>query len=93
MFFKLLRAAPHGGNVGIAACGAHAGHPFGETAVVAAQGAVNFVKHPKRTAMRAFTFPAAICAMQHGRIAAPVEQQHALLALGHTLLNGGHQRR
>ena len=93
MFFKLLGAAPHGRNVGIATSWACTGHTLGKAAVVAAQGAINFVKHPKRTAMRAFTFPAAICAMQYGCITPSVEQQHALLALGHTLLNGGHQGR
>ena len=91
MFFKLLRAAPHGRNVGIATCGARAGHALCEAAVVAAQSAINFVKHPKRTAMRTFTFPTAIGAMQNGGITSSVEQQHALLALGHTLLNSSHQ--
>ena len=91
MFFELFCASPHGRNVDIAASGASAGHTLREAAVVAAQGAIYFVKHPKRTAMRAFTFPVAIWAVQHGGITAPVEQQHALLTLCHPFLNGSHQ--
>ena len=60
--------------------------------MVAAQGAVDFVENTKRTAVPAFAFPATVGAVQHRRVAAAVEQQHALLALGHARLDGLHQR-
>ena len=93
MFFQLFGTAPHGGNVGIATSRAGAWHALGHAAMVTSQGAVNFVKHAVGTAMCTFAFPIAISAVQHRCITAPVQQQHALLTLGHALLNGRDQRR
>ena len=72
MLFKPLSAPAHGRNVGIAAGRAGARHRLGETAVVAAQSPVDFVKHAVGAAVRAFAFPIAVPAVQHGGIAAPV---------------------
>ena len=72
VLFKPLGAAAHRGDVHVPARRAGARHALGEAAVVAAQRAVYFVKHPVRAAMRAFAFPAAVVACQHGCVAAPV---------------------
>ena len=80
VFFELLGAPANGRDVGVAAFGAGAWHPLGQAAVVAAQRAVDLVEHAESAAMFALAFPAAVGAMQHRGIAAPVEQQHALLA-------------
>ena len=93
LLLQLFGAAPDGGNVGAAARRAGARHALGEAAVVAAQRAVRLVEHLVRAAVRAVAFPVAVGAVQHGRIAAPVEQHHALLAALHALLDGGQQRR
>ena len=74
VFFEPLGAAAHRGDVHIAARRAGARHALGEAAVMAAQRAVYFVKHPVRAAMRAFAFPAAVVAGQHGCVAAPVQK-------------------
>ena len=92
MLFKLLGAAAHRRNVSVATSGAGTRDTLRKTAMVTPQGAVNFVKHSKGTAMRAFTFPTAICAMQDWCIASAIEQQHALLTFGNPRLNGGNQR-
>ena len=92
MLFELLGAAPQRRDVGIAAGRTGARHPVGGAAVVAAQGAVTLVEDAEGAAVAAFAFPAAVGAVQHRRVAAAVEQQHALLALGHARLDGLHQR-
>jgi hypothetical protein len=61
--------------------------------MVASQSAINLVENTECTAVSAFTFPAAIGAMQYGRIASAIEQQHALLTFGYPRLNGRNQRR
>ena len=78
VFLELLGATANRCNVKVAALRACAWHAFGEAAVVAAQGAVDFVEHAECTAMFAVAFPAAIGAMQHRCITTPIEQQHAL---------------
>ena len=92
LFFQLLGAATHGFNVDVAAGGAGAWHALGKAAMVAAQGAVYLVKHAEGRAMRALTFPAAVGAMQHGGIAAPVQKHHALFAVCDALADGVQQR-
>jgi hypothetical protein len=61
--------------------------------VVAAQAAVDLVEHLVRAAVRAVAFPVAVLAVQHGRVAAPVQEQQALLAARHALGDFGHERR
>ena len=88
-FFQLLGALAQRLHIQIAAGRAGAWHAFGKAAVVAAQGTVDLVEHAVGTAVRTFAFPAAIGAMQHGSVAAPVQQHHALFPacgpLGHGL--------
>ena len=79
-FFNLLGATPQGQNIWVATAWAGARHALAVAAMVAAQRAVAFVKHPKRAAMPAGAFPAAVAAMEHRRIAAPVQEHQALLA-------------
>ena len=73
LFLQLLSAAPHGGDVEVAAARAGAWHALRETAVVAAQAAVGFVEHLVCAAVRAVAFPAAGVAVQHRGEAAPVQ--------------------
>ena len=87
-FFQLFGAQPQCAHVLITACGAGARHRHGVAAMVAAQGAVAFVVHAKRAAMRALAFPVAIRAMQHGGVTPTVKQQQALLATRRALLHG-----
>ena len=87
MLLQLLGASAHGGDIDVAALGAGAGHAVGGAAVVAAQGAVDFVEHAVGAAMRALALPAAIAAMQYGRKATAVEEKHGLLATGNALGN------
>ena len=56
------------------------GTALGEAAVVAAQRAVQLVEDAPGAAVRAAALPAALAAMQHRRIAAPVQEHQALLA-------------
>ena len=93
MLFQPLGAAPHWRDIDIAALGAGARHAFGKAAVVAAQGAVNFVEDAVSAAMRAFALPVAGAARQHGRIAAPIQKNHALLTPCHPLRDGVKQGR
>ena len=72
VFFYLFGALADRRNIKVAARRAGSGHAFGETAVVAAQAAVNFVKHAKRAAVGALTFPAAVSAMQNRGVASAV---------------------
>jgi hypothetical protein len=68
-------------------------YTLGESAVVAAQRAIELVKDAPGAAMRAAAFPSAVAAVQHRRPAAAVEQQQRLLAARHALANGRQQRR
>jgi hypothetical protein len=56
-----------------------------KAAVVAAQRAVDLVEHAEGAAVRALAFPAAVGAVQHRRVAAPVQEHHGLLAARHPL--------
>lgn len=60
-------------------------------AVVATQRAVALVKHLVGTAMRAVTFPVAVCTEQHRRKAPAVQQNQALLATLNALGHSGQQ--
>ena len=62
-FFNFFCAMAQHTNVLVAAGRAGTRHGLGQAAMVAAQGAVAFVKHPVSAAMRAFAFPAALSAM------------------------------
>jgi hypothetical protein len=73
-------------DVGVAAIGAGARHRRGQAAVMAAQRPVLLVEDAPRAAMRAAAQPAAFAALQHRRIAAPVEEDEALLAARHALV-------
>ena len=86
--FHFFRAVAHHAYILVAATGASTRHALGEAAVVAAQGAVAFVKHPVSAAMRAFAFPAAFSAMQYRRIAAPIQQHQHLLLPTQSLAHG-----
>ncbi len=68
------------------------GHALGEAAVVAAQRAVDLVEDPEGAAVRAFALPAAVAAGQHRRVAAPVQEHHALFAARDPLADGVEQR-
>ncbi len=92
VLFELFRAAAHGTDVGAAAARARPGHPLGVAAVVAAQGAVDLVEDAVGAAVRALAFPVAFGAVQHRRVAAPVQEDHALLAPGHPFGDGRQQR-
>jgi 5-methyltetrahydrofolate--homocysteine methyltransferase len=91
--FEPLGAASHRRDVEVAAVGAGARHALGEAAVVAAQRAVELVKHAPGAAMGAGAFPAAVAAMQHRGIAAAIEKHQALLTARNPLLDGVDQRR
>ena len=91
MLFQLFGASANRGDVGITAIWARPGYTFGQAAVVATQGAVNFVKHPKRAAVFALAFPAAVGTVQHRGITATVQQQHALFAAFNPFLQSGQQ--
>ncbi|MNT47606.1 hypothetical protein D3C72_1843370 [compost metagenome] len=67
-------------------------HAHRVAAVVAAQGAVGFVEHLVRAAVRAVAFPAAVHAVQNGGVAPAVEQHHALLAARYAFGDGLQQR-
>ncbi|KAG0927824.1 hypothetical protein G6F31_017913 [Rhizopus arrhizus] len=82
MLFNALRAAAHRRQVLVAAFGACAGHRRLIAAMVALQAvaaAVGAMQHSKGRAARAITDPCARLAMQHGRIAAPVQEDQRLL--------------
>ena len=93
VFFQLLCAAPQRADVDIATTWASTRHGLCETAMVATQSAVEFMKHAVRAAMRAFAFPTAIHAMQHRCVATAVEQHQRLFAARHTLAHGVEQGR
>ena len=74
LLLEPLGAAADRRDVGVAAVGAGARHRLGEAAVVAAQGAVLLVEDAPGAAVRAAAQPAAVAALQHRRVAAPVEE-------------------
>jgi hypothetical protein len=78
VLFQPLGAAAQRGDVEVAAGRAGARHPLGEAAVVAAQGAVDLVEHAEGAAVRALALPAAVGAVQHRGVAAPVQEHHGL---------------
>ena len=86
-----LGAAAHRRDVHVAAHRAGARHAFGVAAVMAAQGAVDLVEHAEGAAVRAFAFPVAGSAGEHGRVAAPVQKDQRLLAARDALLDGVQQ--
>ena len=92
LFLQLLRALAQRHDVGVAAGRAGKGYALRKAAVVAAQGAVAFVKDLVRAAMRAVALPAAVGTKQHGRKATAVEQDQALLAALYALGNRVQQR-
>ncbi|MNS74343.1 hypothetical protein D3C72_1078170 [compost metagenome] len=87
-----LRAPPKWRNIDIAAVRAVMRHWRFQPAVVAAQPALRPVQHEVRRATRAAGEPATAIAGQHRRIAAPVQEQQALLAALQPLLDGVQQR-
>ena len=91
--FEALRTAPEGQQVDVAAIGAGARHARFEAAVVAAQAPVRQVQHEVGGATLAARDPAAGRTGQHRRIAAPVEEDQALLAALEAQLQAGQQRR
>ena len=93
LLFQPLGAAAHGGNVEVAALRTGAWNTLGEAAMVAAQRAVELVEHAPCAAIRAAAFPTAIAAMQHRRVAAPIQEHQALFLALQPLLQCGHQRR
>gem|GEM_PF-5700821 len=93
MFFEPLGAAPDRRDVDVAAARTGAWHAFGEAAMVAAQRAVDLVKHAVRATVRALAFPVAVQARQYRRIAAPVQKNQRLLAARNPLGNGRQQWR
>ena len=89
LLLQPLGAAPDRRDVEVAALRAGARHPLGEAAVMAAQGAVELVEDPPGAAVRAAAAPAAVVALQHRRIATPIEEQQALLAARDALAHRG----
>ena len=71
---------PTGAMSGLPQSGQARGTGFGEAAVVAAQRPVLLVEDAPGAAVRAAAQPAAFAALQHRRVAAPVEEDQALLA-------------
>ena len=80
LFLEAFGAASDRGDVGVAAVGAGARHRLGEGAVVAAQRPVLLVEDAPGAAVRAAAHPAAFAALEHRCVAAPVEEDQALLA-------------
>ena len=93
LFLELFGAASDRRDVEVAATRAGIGHARTVAAVVAAQRAVDLVEHRMRAAVRTVAFPAAGVTGQHRGVAAPVQQQHALLAAGGALGDRFQQRR
>ena len=93
LLLEPLGAAADRRDVGIAAIRAASRHRVGEAAVVAAQGPVLLVEDAPGAAVRAAALPAALAAVQHRGVAAPVEEDQALLAAGDPRLDRRDQRR
>ena len=93
MFFEPLGAAAHGCNIRIAASRASARHALCVATMMAAQGSIDLVKNPVGAAMRTFTFPVAVSAVQDRRVTATVQKHQTLLATRHPLCNRLQQRR
>jgi hypothetical protein len=89
--FEALGAAAEGLDVLVAAVGAGQRDAGLEAAVVAAQAPVGQVQHHVGGAVRAAADPAAGRAREHRGVAAPVEEDEALLALLQAHLDGPQQ--
>jgi hypothetical protein len=89
--FEALGAAAEGLDVLVAAVGAGQRDAGLEAAVVAAQAPVGQVQHHVGGAVRAAADPAAGRAREHRGVAAPVEEDEALLALLQARLDGPQQ--
>ena len=87
-FLDALRAAAHRLQVEVAAGRAGARDGAFRAAVVAAQPAVGLVQHHARRAARATGGPAAGVAGEHRRVAAPIDEDEALLAARKALADG-----
>ena len=93
VLFQPFGAPAQRGNIGVPAGRTGARYPLSKATVVAAQLAVNFVEHPVGAAVLAFAFPIAVGAMQHRRVATPIQEHHALFAARHPLSDGLYQWR
>ena len=88
LLLEALGAATDRRDVGVAALRAAARHRFGEAAVVAAQRPVLLVEDAPGAAMRAAAQPAAVAALEHRRVAAPIQEDEALHAAADALAQG-----
>ena len=93
VLFKPFGTAAQRGDIGVAAGRTGARHPLGKAAVVAAQRTVDLVEHPVGAAVWTFAFPVAVGAVQHRRVATPIQENHALFAARHTLSDSLYQWR
>ena len=93
LLLEPLGAAPDRRDVEVAALGTGARHRLGQAAMVAAQSPVLLVEDAPGAAVRAAAEPAAFAALQHRRIAAPVQEHQALLAAGDPLAQCRHDLR
>ncbi|MNQ53786.1 hypothetical protein D3C85_678340 [compost metagenome] len=96
MLFHALRAAPHGRQILVAALGAGARHRGLVAAMVALQAmaaSVGAMQHGKGGTARAVADPGAGLAVQHRRIAAPVQEDQRLFLAFQPLADGLEQLR
>jgi hypothetical protein len=91
-FLDPLGAAADRTQVGIPAGWAEARHRVLRAAMVAAQAPIRGVQHESRRAARAARGPAAGLAGEHRRVAAPVDEEKALLAERQAVANGFDRR-
>ena len=90
-FLDALRAAAERLQIDIAAGRAGVRDAQFQAAVMAAQAPLRPVQHHERRAARAVADPPARLAAQHGRVAAPVQEQQRLLAALHAHAQRLHQ--